>query len=199
MHDLILVSDEIHHDLVFPGTRHIPMAVAAPEIEDRLIMLTAASKTFNIAGAHLGNVIIPDPALRKRFAQRMAGLGISPNSFGLHMVTAAYSGDGARWLDALIAYLDENRRLFDDGVNAIPGLRSTPLEATYLAWVDFSGTGMTAAEFTARVERSAAIAANHGATFGAGGGDYLRFNFATPRTVVAEAVARLQASFEDLQ
>jgi cystathionine beta-lyase len=198
-HDLIVVSDEIHHDLVFPGARHVPMALAAPEISDRLVMLTAASKTFNIAGAHLGNVIIPDATLRKPFAQRMAALGISPNSFGLHMVAAAYSAEGAEWLDALIPYLDENRRLFDEGVNAIPGLRSVPLEATYLAWVDFSGTGMTPAEFTRRVEQEAKIAVNHGDTFGTGGGPYLRFNFATPRIVVAEAVARLQAAFADLQ
>jgi cystathionine beta-lyase len=198
-HDLIVVSDEIHHDLVFDGARAVPMALAAPEIEDRLVMLTAASKTFSIAGAHLGNVIIADKVLRKRFAGRMAALGISPNSFGLHMVTAAYSAEGAEWLDALVLYLDENRRLFDEGVNAIPGLRSTPLEATYLAWVDFSGTGMSAAKFTARVEKQAQIAVNHGETFGTGGADYLRFNFATPRIVVTEAVARLQAAFGDLQ
>lgn len=198
-HDLILVSDEIHHDLVFAGARHTTMAVAAPEIEDRLILLTAASKTFNIAGAHLGNVIILDAGLRRRFAGRLAALGISPNSFGLHMVTAAYSPQGAEWVDALIPYLDENRRQFDEGVNAIPGVRSTRLEATYLAWVDFSGTGMSPQEFTARVEKGAAIAVNHGATFGAGGETYLRFNFAAPRSVVTEAVARLRAAFADLQ
>lgn len=198
-HDLILVSDEIHHDLVFPGARHIPMARAVPDIEDRLIMLTAASKTFNIAGAHLGNVIIPDADLRKPFAQRMAGLGISPNSFGLHMVTAAYSPEGAEWLEALIDYLDENRRVFDAGIAGIAGLKSVPLEATYLAWVDFSGTGMAAAEFSRRVEQVARIAVNRGETFGTGGESFLRFNFATPRVVVAEAVARLQAAFDDLQ
>jgi cystathionine beta-lyase len=198
-HDLILVSDEIHHDLVFPGARHIPMTRAAPDIADRLVMLTAASKTFNIAGAHVGNVIIPDAGLRKPFAQRMAGLGISPNSFGLHMVTAAYSPEGAEWLAALMTYLDGNRRLFDEGIAEIPGLKSVALEATYLAWVDFSGTGMEVDDFTRRVEQVARIAVNRGETFGTGGESYLRFNFATPRVVVAEAVARLQAAFDDLQ
>ncbi|MGB4826778.1 MAG: MalY/PatB family protein [Paracoccaceae bacterium] len=198
-HDLILISDEIHHDLVFPGHKHHVMANAAPDITDRLVMMTAATKTFNIAGSHTGNVIIADPALRRRFADRMMALGISPNSFGMHMVTAAYSPEGAAWVDALMAYLDGNRRLFDDGINAIPGLRSMPLESTYLSWVDFSGTGMAAPEFIARVEKTARIATNHGATFGSGGENFLRFNIAAPRAQIAEAVSRLQKAFADLQ
>ncbi|MBC7137848.1 MAG: pyridoxal phosphate-dependent aminotransferase [Defluviimonas sp.] len=198
-HDLILVSDEIHHDLVFPGARHRVMALAAPQIADRLVMMTAGTKTFNIAGSHTGNVIIADPALRERFRARMMALGISPNSFGLHMITAAYSPEGAAWVEDLLAYLDGNRKLFDAGVNAIAGLRSMPLQSTYLAWVDFSGTGMPPEEFTARVEKGARIAANHGASFGTGGESFLRFNLATPRAVVEQAVARLQAAFADLQ
>ncbi|MFC3085151.1 MalY/PatB family protein [Tabrizicola soli] len=198
-HGLILVSDEIHHDLVFPGQKHLVMAKAAPDIADRLVMMTASTKTFNIAGAHIGNVIIADPALRKTFANTINALGISPNSFGMHMATAAYSPEGAAWVDDLMRYLDGNRRLFDEGIAGIPGLRSTPLEATYLAWVDFSGTGMTPAEVIERVEKQAKIATNHGAAFGKGGEAYLRFNLACPRPQVAEAVARLQHAFADLQ
>jgi len=198
-HDLILVSDEIHHDLVMPGHRHVPMPLAAPDIVDRLVMMTATTKTFNIAGAHTGNVIIEDPGLRAAFAGRLAALGLSPNSFGLHMATAAYSPEGATWVDALMAYLDGNRRLWDQGIGAIPGLRSMPLQATYLSWVDFAGTGMEAAEFTPRVEGQALIAANHGDAFGKGGESFLRFNIAMPRARIAEAVARMQAAFSDLQ
>lgn len=198
-HDLLLVSDEIHHDLVYPGHRHVPMAVAAPELTERLVMMTAASKTFNIAGAHTGNVIIADPALRARFAARLAALGISPNSAGILMTTAAYSPEGAAWLEALLPYLDANRRLFDAGVGAIPGVVSMPLEATYLAWVDFAGTGLPPAEVIQRVERRARIAANHGASFGTGGEHFLRFNLATQRARVAEAVERLAAAFADLR
>ena len=198
-HDLILVSDEIHHDLVFPGNRHIPMPLAAPDIADRLVMMTATTKTFNIAGCHTGNVIISDPALKAKFAARIMALGISGNSFGMRMVPAAYSPEGAAWVDALMAYLDGNRKLFDEGMAAIPGLRSMRLEATYLAWLDFSGTGMTAAEFIARVEKEARIATNHGTSFGTGGEHFLRFNIATPRAVVEQAVTRMQAAFRDLQ
>ncbi|MFC3061799.1 MalY/PatB family protein [Paenirhodobacter populi] len=195
-HDLVLVSDEIHHDLVMPGHHHTVMANVT---DYPVVMMTATTKTFNIAGTHSGNVIIADPDLRAAFAGRMAALGLSPNSFGLAMATAAYSPEGAEWVDALVAYLDGNRKIFDAGVNAIPGLRSMPLEATYLAWVDFSGTGMTQEEFTARVESQAKIAANHGPTFGNGGEGWLRFNLATPRARVEEAVARLTRAFGDLQ
>lgn len=198
-HDLILVSDDIHCDLVYPGHKHHMIADLVPDISDRLVTLTAATKTFNIAGAHIGNVIIADDDLRQRFKGTLMAAAISPGLFGMDMVTAAYSPEGAEWVDALMAYLDENRRLFDDGINAIPGLRSMPLQATYLSWVDFSGTGMSRAEFTARVEQGARIAANHGPTFGQGGNDFLRFNIATPRSNVVEAVTRLQAAFADLQ
>lgn len=196
-HGLVLISDEIHHDLVMPGQRHHAFPTVCPE--QPVAMLTATTKSFNIAGTHSGNVIIADPDLRAKFAARMAALGISPNSFGIAMATAAYSPEGAAWIDALKVYLDGNRQIFDAGVNAIPGLRSMPLEATYLAWVDFAGTGMTRAEFTERVEQGAKIAANHGPSFGLGGESFLRFNLATPRARVEEAVARLQAAFGDLQ
>jgi len=196
-HNLILVSDEIHHDLVMPGQNHIPMAVAAPE--QPVVMMTATTKTFNIAGAHSGNVIISDAELRARFAATMAAMGISPNSFGIAMATAAYSPEGAAWVDALNLYLDGNRKAFDAIVNTIPGVHSMSLEATYLAWVDFGATGMTAKEIIARVEKSAKIAANHGATFGLGGDNFLRFNLATPRARVIEAANRLKQAFADLQ
>jgi cysteine-S-conjugate beta-lyase len=198
-HDLLLISDEVHHDLVLPGPhRHTPMPLAVPGIVHRLVMLTATTKTFNIAGALTGNAIIPDPRLRARFRATLLAAACSPNRTGVLMATAAYA-HGDAWLDALRPYLAENARLFDAGVGAIPGLRSMPLEATYLAWVDFAGTGMAPDEFTARVERDARIAVNRGPTFGTGGESFLRFNLATPRARVEEAVRRLQDAFADLQ
>tara|TARA_R110002111_G_scaffold2132_2_gene13953 strand:- start:210 stop:1379 length:1170 start_codon:yes stop_codon:yes gene_type:complete len=197
-HDLVLVSDEIHHDLVMPGCHHTPMALV-DGIEDRLVMMTATTKTFNIAGCHSGNVIIADQKLRNIFAQRMAAMGLSPNSFGLVMATAAYSPQGAAWVDELVTYLDGNRKVFDATINAIPGLKSMPLESTYLAWVDFKDTGMKQSEVTSRIERTAKIAANHGSTFGKGGDTFMRFNIATPRARVEEACERLRDAFKDLQ
>ena len=198
-HDLVLVSDEIHHDLVYPNKSHTVMPIADPSVCDRLVMMTATTKTFNIAGAHSGNVIISNPNLRQKFSQRIKALGISPNSFGLFMATAAYSPEGAQWLDELLHYIDGNRVIFDREVNKIPGLSSMPLEGTYLAWVDFSGTGMEEEEFIYRVQEKAKIAVNHGSTFGTGGEKFLRFNLATPRTLVVEATKRLKDAFSDLQ
>ena len=197
-HDLVLVSDEIHHDLVYPNKSHTVMPIADPSVCDRLVMMTATTKTFNIAGAHSGNVIIPNPNLRQKFSQRIKALGISPNSFGLFMATAAYSSEGAKWLDELIKYIDGNRNLFDRTIDTIPGLKSMPLEGTYLAWVDFSGTGMEEKEFIYRVQDKANIAVNHGSTFGTGGENFLRFNLATPRTLIVEATKRLEEAFSDL-
>ena len=198
-HGLVLVSDEIHHDLVYPNKSHTVMPIADPSVCDRLVMMTATTKTFNIAGAHSGNVIISNPNLRQKFSQRIKALGISPNSFGLFMATAAYSPEGAQWLDELMHYIDGNRVIFDREINKIPGLSSMPLEGTYLAWVDFSGTGMEEKEFIYRVQEKAKIAVNHGSTFGTGGEKFLRFNLATPRTIVVEATKRIKDTFSDLQ
>lgn len=197
-HDLYIVSDEIHHDLVFPGHTHTPM-IKIEGIKDRLVMMTAATKTFNIAGSHLGNIIVENEELRARIDGRNMALGLKPNSFGLFMTTAAYSTQGAEWVDALVSYLDENRKVFDAGVNSIPGLASMRLESTYLSWVDFSGTGMSPAEVNQRIQNTAKIAANLGPTFGAGGESYLRFNIAAPRSIILSAVERIQNAFSDLQ
>ena len=198
-HDLLLISDEVHHDLVYPGQTHTPMPLADPGIADRLIMLTAPSKTFNIAGTHTGQMIVSNDTLRGQLKARMSALSLGTHDFGIAMTTAAYSPEGAAWVDELVAYLDGNPKLFDDGVNAIPGVTSMPLEATYLSWVDFSGTGMTREEYKRRVNKDARIAVNYGSTFGSGGETFLRFNIGMPRAQIAEAVERLQAAFADLQ
>lgn len=197
--DLILISDEIHHDLVFPGNTFVPMHVAAPEATDRMILLTAASKTFNIAGQRTGNMIIPDPTLRAAMVKRLNTLDYAPAGLSLQMITAAYSPEGAAWVDAQMAHLDQNRKIFDAAIAAIPGVTSMPLQSTYLAWVDFSGTGMSYDEVVRRVRNTARIAASDGPTFGPGGETCLRFNLATQRARVEEACARLTHAFSDLQ
>ena len=198
-HDLIIISDEIHQDIVYAGRKHIPFALVDETVNDRLIMMSATTKTFNIAGGHTGNVIIQDAKLQTIFNKRMTALGMSPNSFGIVMAKAGYSPAGAEWIDALMLYLDNNRKIFDSAMNELPGITSMPLEGTYLAWVDFSGTGMSQNEILGRVEREALIACNHGSTFGVGGESFLRFNLATPRSVVLRAIERLKDAFGDLE
>lgn len=196
--DLILVSDEVHHDLVFPGHTHIVTANAAPEIADRLVTMTGPSKTFGINGALNGQLTVVNAEMRTKIQTACRAAGLGPNRLSMMMTTAAYA-HGAEWTDALVAYLDENRKMFDAGVNALPGIRSMTLEGTYLAWVDFSGTGMNQEEITRRVAEEARIGTNNGPTFGTGGDGFLRINFATRRALVANALERLEHAFADLQ
>jgi len=197
-HDLLLVSDEIHQDLAFAGHKHLPTELACPEITDRLITMIAPSKTFNLGGLHTGNVIIRDDKLRATYKQNLSALAIGLNTFNIKITEAVYT-HGDAYADELVGYIAANAKLFDDGINAIPGLKSMALEGTYLAWVDFTDTGMTPAEFTDRVQSKAKIAVNHGHTFGSGGENFLRFNIAMPRAQIENAVLRMQDAFADLQ
>ena len=198
-HDLLMIADEIHHDLIFPGQRFTSCLVAAPEAADRTLVLSAASKTFNIAGARTGTVTIPEAAKRERFRDALHVHQTQPNLFGIALTRAAYSPRGAAWVDALVAYLAGNARLFVDAMAQIPGLRPMPMQSTYLAWVDFADTGMQMAEVLDRVHETARIAPSRGAGFGTGGERFLRFNLGTARPRLHEAVARLQTAFSDLQ
>jgi cystathionine beta-lyase len=196
-HDLLLVSDEIHCDLVFKGARHVPTLTAAPEVADRLITTVAATKTFNLAGAHVGACFTTNPALKKRLDARIAASGLSSyNAFGMIATEAAWR-TGEMWLDALLGYLAESRDFFDARIEAaVPGARSMRLDATYLAWVDFAGTGLSSETVAARVKEDARIFASPGPQFGPGGETWLRFNFATPRSILEEALERLEHAFE---
>ena len=197
-HDLLLVSDEIHHDLVFDGNKHTIMSLAATQQIDRTIVLTSASKTFNIAGSHTGNVIVQDKKLRAAYSKFAKGSGISGSAIGMTMLEAAYEG-GEEWLEQCIEYLDGNRQVFDAAINQIPGLKSMKLESTYLSWVDFSDTGMTKDEILDRIQKVAKIAPSPGLQFGENGRLFMRFNIACARSVVIDATERLKAAFSDLQ
>lgn len=197
--DLLLVSDEIHCDLVFSGATHVPTIEAAPEIADRLITCVAATKTFNLAGAHVGACVTSNPSLKARLDARInaAGLG-SYNGFGMIATEAAWR-TGEPWLDALLPYLEGNRDLLDRRIEALaPGADAMRLDATYLAWVDFSGTGLRADDVSARIKEQARIFASPGPQFGPGGESWWRFNFATPRPLLEEALGRLEMAFEDV-
>src|SRR5579872_288730 len=198
--DLILVSDEIHCDLVFAGAKHTPTMAAAPEIADRLITCVAATKTFNLAGAHVGACITSNAALKRRLDARIAASGLgSYNRFGMIATEAAWR-TGEAWLDALLPYLAENRKIFDARIEAAaPGARSMHLDGTYLAWVDFSGTGLAPEDVAARVRDGARLFVSPGEQFGPGGETWLRVNFATPRPLLDEALSRLEDAFSDLR
>jgi len=198
--DLIIIADEIHHDLVFAPHRHTVLATLGEAIAAQTITCVAASKTFNLAGGETGFMIISDGTMRRRYRRQLERCGFgTPNRFGPLLSTAAYR-HGDAWLDALLPYLAANRDLLADGVSAaVPGARVMPLEGTYLSWIDFSGTGLHPDEVVRRVLRSARIAVNLGPTFGPGGESWLRFNIACSRSIVAQAVERLADAFADLR
>ncbi|SEW38403.1 cystathione beta-lyase [Cognatiyoonia koreensis] len=197
-HDLLLVSDEIHMDLAFPGQTQVPTALAAPDALPRLIVLSAASKTFDIAGLRTGYAIIPDETLRTRFASLHRALDIQPNRVGLEMTIAAYSPQGAAWVDALQKVLAENAKVLSDGLNDLPGITVMPMQGTFLAWIDFAKTGLTSKEIMDRVQNDARIAVSPGHIFGARDETCVRLNIGTPRSHIEEAVSRLRSAFANL-
>jgi cystathionine beta-lyase len=173
---------------------------AAPEVMDRLITCVAATKTFNLAGAHVGACVTSNPALKKKLDARIAASGLSSyNGFGMIATEAAWR-TGEAWLDALLPYLTANRDTFNRRIEAAaPGARAMHLDGTYMAWVDFSKTGLKPDDVATRVAQRARIYASPGEQFGPGGDTWLRFNFATPRPILDEALTRLEDAFADLR
>ncbi|MBM3548763.1 MAG: pyridoxal phosphate-dependent aminotransferase [Alphaproteobacteria bacterium] len=198
--NLLLVSDEIHCDLTLDGTVHVPALTAAPEHADRIISCFAATKTFNLAGAHAGACVTPNAQLKQNLDQRIMASGLSSyNSFGMIATEAAWR-TGEAWLDALLLYLARNRDAFETRIKEIiPGARPMRLASTYLTWVDFSGTGLAPEDVADRVASRARIFASPGEQFGPGGATWLRLNIAMPRPLLDEALARLAGAFEDLR
>lgn len=196
-HDLILISDEIHMDLVFPGRRFLPTAVAAPDCSERLVVLTAASKGFNVAGGETGIMLVPDAGLRRKMEKTLLDRESSPSRFGMAMILAAFT-EGHDWSEAVRSYLAENFRIFAERMNALPGVSVMPMESTYLSWVDFSPLGMSDAELLKRF-LDAGVAPSPGADFGAGGSGHMRLNVALPRPTLLEAIGRIERAFGDVQ
>ncbi len=195
--DLMLISDEIHMDLAFPGARFVPTAVAAPGQLDRLVVLTAASKGFNIAGGETGLLIAPDPDVRARVDKVLGDRESSPNRYGMAMLTAAFAQSGD-WSEAARAYLAENFRTFARRVASIPGVSVMEMDSTYLAWADFSALGMPDDELLNRL-LATKVAPSPGTQFGTGGSGHMRFNLALPRPTLLSAIDRIERAFSDLQ
>lgn len=197
-HDLILISDEIHMDLTYPGTTFVPTLVAAPEYADRIAVLTAASKSFNVAGAETGIAIYPDPAMRRRLAPVILDRESSPNRFGMTIIKAAFT-NGHDWMDAARAYIAGNFRIFSERMNAIPGVTVMDMQSTYLTWVDFTALGMSDEELLKRSVQDAKVIPSPGTQFRAGGSGHLRLNIALPRPTMLTAIERLEQAFSDIQ
>lgn len=192
-HDLVVCSDEIHADLLLdPDSRHIPLATLDPAIADRTITLMAPSKTYNIAGLGCSFAVISNEKLRNNFKRAMAGIVPHINTLAYAAALAAYQ-HGKPWLRALLAYLRKNHDRTLAAVNAMPGLKMKPVEATYLAWIDARSLDL---ESPAAFFEKAGIGLNNGADFGLPG--FVRLNFGCPRSVLDLGLARLEKAVNQL-
>jgi cystathionine beta-lyase len=188
-HDLLVVSDEIHCDLLLEeGKRHVPIASLSPDASRRTITVMAPSKTFNLAGTGVAYAIIEDPAVREAFSFDLKKSVHDAPLFAYEAAAAAYR-DGGPWLDAQLAYLRGNRDLVEATVARLPGVETAHLEATYLSWIDCSGLGVKDphAHFLEH-----GLGLSPGADFGAP--QFVRLNFGTQRAVLAGAMQRFEAA-----
>jgi len=193
---VIIVSDEIHNDLVLPGFKHHPMATLSDKIADITVTCIAPSKTFNMAGLATSSVIISNDYLRKRFRKTLEQLHIfRGNFFGYVASTAGYK-HGGPWVDALMKYIQENFTYLGNFLQtSLPSIKLTQPEATFLAWLDFRGTGLSDKQIKTKLIHEAKLGFSHGPVFGKGGQGFQRMNLAAPRSMIEEACHRLKKSF----
>jgi cysteine-S-conjugate beta-lyase len=198
-HDIMIISDEIHSDLIFNPNVHTPIEKVAGDYLHRILVTMAPSKTFNLAALSTSIVVIPDPAQRKRYEDLVHTLHIGMgNVFGIEALQAAYE-EGDAWLDQLMVYLDENRRFIQNFLNAnLPVLGMMVPEATYMTWLDFRKLGLTQEELNKFMIEKAGLGLNSGTQFGLGGEGFMRLNFGCPRSILEKGLTQLKKAIDAL-
>ncbi len=197
--DIIMISDEIHSDLILGKTKHTCTATVSDDALMRTVTLTAPNKTFNIAGLQNADAIIPNKKLRDAFFNVTQNNSVSnPNIFGMVAQEAAYS-KGEPWLEECLKYLRSNLAYFEDYFKKnMPQFKVYPLEGTYLAWVDFTSLGMNDEQLHAWMLEKAKLWLDDGIIFGQGGSMFMRFNIATPRALLKEGLDRLSKAVKTM-
>ncbi len=197
--NIIILSDEIHCDLVLPGFRYTPLANLSDKIADITVTCIAPSKTFNLAGLSTSSVIISNPVLRKYFNRKIDTLHIgNGNIFGTIASIAAYS-EGNQWLDALLDYIDQNvSYVLDFCMTQIPAIVPVRPEATYMIWLDCRKLGMSGKELHSFFINKAGVGMNEGSTFGPGGEGFMRMNLGTTRKTVIRAMEQIKNTVSQL-
>ncbi|GGH30766.1 MalY/PatB family protein [Paenibacillus segetis] len=190
--NVIVIADEIHNDLILPGNSHVTYALLGEEFANNSIICTAPSKTFNLAGLQISNIIIPNQSLKEKVDTELKKSSImEPNAFGIVATTAAYTEEGADWLNQLLEYLDSNAEFIQTFVaENMPNVKYNKPQGTYLAWLDFRDTAI-AEELETKISQEAKVLLNSGAMFGLEGKGHMRVNFACPRSILAEALERI--------
>jgi cystathionine beta-lyase len=189
---VLIISDEIHADLVLPPHVHTPTATLSAEIADITIGCTSPNKTFNTAGLQVANNIIPNKELRTRFQEAANSAGIElANAFGATALEASYT-EGEAWLEQLLAYIQGNYSLVVEFMQKrLPGFKVYPLEGTYLAWLDGRAYREDDKRLKDHLLRKARVWLDEGSKFGPGGEGFLRMNIALPRPRLKEALERM--------
>jgi len=190
-------SDEIHQDIVYAGHQHIPLA-SLQDFQDICITGISPSKSFNVAGLATAVLLVSNPELFTRvndLNQKMhLYLG---NSFGIRALIAAYR-DSEPWLCELLAYLEENRKLIMDFLGSeLPDIKLSPIEGSYLAWLDFRAWDLEESQLQAALVQKARLALDPGEKFGVEGSGFQRLNFGCPRSILMEALDRLKTLAKD--
>jgi cystathionine beta-lyase len=195
-HDVLICSDEIHADLIYSESRHIPIASLSPEISAKTVTYLAPSKTFNIAGLSTSVFIAQDPTMREHLTRSMSMILGHPNILGLHAARAAYQ-HGQAWLDAALNYLEANRNyLWDTVQNQLPGVEMWRPEGTFLAWLDCRGLDLDVSPFEFFLNK-AKVGLNDGQTFGASGAGFVRMNFGCPKALLEEGLERMRMALDE--
>lgn len=196
-YNVLMVSDEIHADLVNVGYKHTVLASLSAAIAKRTITMMAPSKTFNMAALSTASVIISNSKLRKTYNELVQNLHIDMgNVFGTVASTAAYT-HGDEWLSQLIIYIDENINILEKHLEKhLPEIKLIRPEATYMAWLDCSGLNMDDEELKHFMISRAHLGLNPGVQFGIGGSSYMRMNLACPRATLTKALAQLSEAIK---
>ena len=195
--DVLVVSDEIHSDLIMPGYEHTVFASISEEFADNCLVLTAPSKTFNIAGLQTSNIFIPNPELREKYLASLKCSNPNPkcNILGYVASEAAYRNCGA-WLDECLKVIDENRKIIADFMSReLPQVKTYALEGTYLLWLDLNGLGIDYRELERINREEAYLFFDEGYIFGAQGECFERWNIACPTRYIHAALERMKSAY----
>ena len=196
-YEVTVIADEIHCDFIRPGIKFTSFATLGDEYKQKLILCTAPSKTFNLAGLQVSNIWISNADIRGRFKKQNQANGYNEvNTLGMTAAEAAYTL-GKPWLEALKEYLEGNISYVKEFLaKNIPSVHLVEPEGTYLLWLDFHGTGLSNDEVKERVEKEARLWLDHGDIFGEGGKLFERINIACPRSILEQAMTRLAEAFK---
>ena len=193
--DLVVVADEIHADIVYPGFRHIPFASLGPEAQARTVTMTSATKSFNIAGLRCAVVLFGSDRLAERFNAWPERIRGAVSSFGMEATRIAWT-ECDEWLEALLAHLEGNRDFLHAFVaERLPGMRMELPAATYLGWLDCREFGLEPDPYRWFLDR-ARVGFNDGRDFGDGGEGHVRINFATSRAILTQVLERMEEALQ---